>query len=1003
MNRLSKITAFLAALILLAAMTGLVGCQHSGNAVAPSQNQTASSIPPPSPDGQGVVMGYFQFVFNPDGTVKVEDATPIRGAQVDVTKWASVIIENFFFNEGERNWYVTASVKNISSFTGYDVLTVFHSLGEKFVINQDGFLWANPPIFPQPTRCAFLAYGKAQKDRMYPPMFEDSRTIVIHQPEGVPKLAPLGFWVEAFAKPRPFPGVEDLKVDAVDKTDFHLTGNIWDHQSPSGDLTVWADCTSFNGQSNVPMYDDGQHGDGAAGDNIFGCDFSGAPADGVYTITVYAVDPQKNKGENDVMFPFGSSAPCDKPYEHFQFGTIAQGELSGIHDKTEMVINDPDTWTKIWAAHTSNLSPAPPLPPVDFNKNTIVGVWLGERPSNNHMVNITDIYYDPCENLLSILYDYSPNIACGPLDVLDYPYDIVVMPKSTWPFYFVGTEVKCPPPPPDCVEPIKFADVVHGILSGIHDPYEKVITNTGDFAALWKQHTSNMYPPPPAPTIDFTANNVIAVALGDRPTGGFECNIQKICNLSDSTIGVFYAERIPGPDCIENHIIYQPFHWVTIPKSDAPVQFFKHPEVYDCGSSDCNQPQVFFPIDQGPKSAHKAGEFVIKDQDSWNAFWKEHEGLNDNPPPAVDFTQQMVLAMMLGDRPTTNYSVETKDVRLNPSDDGTIHMDVNYFEHTPGKNCAVGNIVTDPYQIIVAPLFDGTVIFHKTVDVIDCPPPVDCVDRPYYQLAADVQSCQDSGQFFFPTQDGAMSFWNAVYCNLNVPPLPGYPSPIQGGTMIGIGIQIDQQATTGFYLTIDGFCMRGTEAHVKYSIHIPGSTCQVDPVTTKPWVFGVVEVPNLDSQITWVFEPNKVVYDCGDPCNPMPFYNLANGDQSCAPVGEFGWLDDTGYKEFWGNVWCNGELPPLPTDPSPVQGGILYHFGIQIEPQQTTGYYITIDKVCVQDCDVFIDYTENIPGDNCNVGQTVTQPWMVGAAELPPVYCAWNWHFIRHDQVYQCK
>ena len=1008
MKRVPVLSTYLLALAMLAALTGLVGCAlgNGGTAPATTPDLTAEAALPASPSGEGVSLGYYQLVFGDDGTVSVEQADSVRGADLNVTNYALVTIEDFYFNEELRNWYITATIKNASIYTGYDVLAVFHTLGNKFLINQDGFLWALPPIFPQPTRCAFIAYGKNQPNRVFPPMFQDTRTIVIHQPDGVPKLAPLGFWIEATVKPRKYPGVEDLAVkpvnDTPDNTEYNLTGFIWDHQSPSSDLTVWADCTNFNGENYVPLYDDGQHGDGPAGDNIFGAGFSGDPEDGFYVITVYAFDPQGNQGENDVGFWHGEEVPCDLPFEHFPFGTIDKGEHSGIAYLDERVINDWDTWEATWTEHTGNIFPPPPVPPIDFEKHTIIGVWTGDRPSNNHMVTIKDVYLDPCEDLVTVLYDYTPYIGCGPLDVITDPFHIIVTPKFKWPVYFVGTEVDCPPPPPECVEDVKFETMLHGTTSGIKTPYELRITNTDDFHALWQQHTQNSYPPPPPPEVNFMKCDVIAVATGERPTGGFECNIERICWLTDQSIGVFYKERIPGPDCPVPAVFTQPHHWVVIPKYTAPVKFFYSSEVYNCGPADCVNPQIFWPIEVGDQTGHSPGEFVIKNQEQWQQFYSVHKpGMT---PPPINFQEHMVLAMLIGERPSTGYIVETKEVCLNPNADGTVRMDVNYVEKQPGKNCEVLWVITNPYQLVVVPWFDCPVFFHKAVVVYDCPD--GCMQVPSMPIEEGIQSCAEPGEYGFQGfGDWWMELWYAVHCwNPDDPGyVPGVPPADPGTQWVPFLTQLGERPSTGYYMTVDDVCIEGCDVYVKYTEWIPGQDCQVEWVITKPWLFSMAQLPMIDCEYAWHFEKAEIVYPCEEPCNKVPFYQLADGGQSCADPGEFGWQNDDPYYAFWHAVHCwDPNMPPLPIDPDPIQEGIIYHFGIQLPERSTTGYYLTIDQVCIDGCDVYIDYTENIPDSNCPVEQVVTKPWLVGAVELPPVYCYWTWHFEKHESVYIC-
>ncbi len=1007
MTRVPVLTKFFIALILLAGITGLVGCSHgdSGTTPATTPELTADTTLPDSPSGDGVTLGYFQFVFD-DNEVSVEEVSPVRGAEFNVGGKALIILEDFWFDNENRNWHIIATIRNVSIFTGYDVWAVFHSMGNKFVLNTDGFLWAMPPVFPVPTRCPFIAYGKDQPNRAYTPGFQDTREIIIHQPEGIPNLAPIGFWVDATVFPRRTPGVEDLMVEPVnDTTDstYQLTGFIWDHQSPSKDLVAWADCTHFNGQNYVPLFDDGNHGDGDAGDDIWGATFSGDPDEGPYRLTVYAFDPQYHQGENDAWFLHGG--PCNEPLQPIPFETVDKGEHSGIDWEETIVVNDWDTWKQVWQLHTSYIMPPPPIPEIDFTNHTVVGVWVSWRPSNNHHATITAINFDPCEDLVIVDYVYTPYEACGPLDVMTDPFHIVVTPKFEWDAYFVGVEVPCPPPPPECEESMPIHTVIHGVHSGITEPYELRIGNKDDFMALWQQHTSIMIPPPPPPEINWDIHDVAAVGIGNRNTGGFECNIYEFCWLNTGGMGVFYVERIPGPDCNVPQVFTQPHHWILVPKVDSPLFFFKSEEVYSCGPC---EPVPWFQLAEGDVSCADPGEYGFQDfnqefEDLWYKVhcWGPDSGdppppLPPIPPPTQDGSMKPFI-IQAPHFPTTGFFLTIDDVCIEECT-----LVVNYTLHIPGESCNVGQFPTQPWVFGVAEfppikcLTQWEFIGHE--EVYECG---ECEPIPWYQLAEDEHSCADPGEYGFQGFNQQFEdLWVKLHCG-QPPPLPEIPDPINPAwEMKPFVIQAPEFPTTGYYLTIDDVCLAECTAVVEYTLWIPGPGCPVAGIETQPWVFGVAEFPPIDCPILWKFNGHEEVYECGD-CNPVPFWQTAQGSHSCADPGEYGWQHQEGYKQFWQDIHC-GDFPPMPIDPEPTQGGIIYHAGIQLPHRPSTGYFITFDEVCIEGCDVYIEYTEHIPGPNCNVLWVITKPWAIAAIELPPVYCYWTWHFEKYEEVYNC-
>jgi hypothetical protein len=55
---------------------------------------------------------------------------------------------------------------------------------------------------------------------------------------------------------------------------------------------------------------------------------------------------------------------------------------SGVHDKREVVVKDQDSWAALWAEHGKGRA----LPAVDFSRQMVVGVFLGQL-------------YSPCDNM----------------------------------------------------------------------------------------------------------------------------------------------------------------------------------------------------------------------------------------------------------------------------------------------------------------------------------------------------------------------------------------------------------------------------------------------------------------------------------------------------------------------------------------------------------------------------------------------------------------------------
>lgn len=113
-----------------------------------------------------------------------------------------------------------------------------------------------------------------------------------------------------------------------------------------------------------------------------------------------------------------------------------KGDSSAITNfKTVIITNDTD-WKTLWAQHTQNQVPPPPVPNVDFSRFTVVGVFAGTEHSNDE-IKITNIQNGP--DSLTISYGWqAPGIAMGnELSLNRQPYDIRLTPKTSLPITFI--------------------------------------------------------------------------------------------------------------------------------------------------------------------------------------------------------------------------------------------------------------------------------------------------------------------------------------------------------------------------------------------------------------------------------------------------------------------------------------------------------------------------------------------------------------------------------------
>ncbi len=108
------------------------------------------------------------------------------------------------------------------------------------------------------------------------------------------------------------------------------------------------------------------------------------------------------------------------------------------------------------------------------------------------------------------------------------------------------------------------------------------IETQAEWEDFWSRHRGKVIPPPPALSVDFSQEMVIAVVDQQRPSGGFQLEITGIEEVEGRLV-VRVSKTIPGPDCIVTAVITQPFHVVGMAKSDLEPELLISEETYSCG------------------------------------------------------------------------------------------------------------------------------------------------------------------------------------------------------------------------------------------------------------------------------------------------------------------------------------------------------------------------------------------------------------------------------------
>jgi hypothetical protein len=113
--------------------------------------------------------------------------------------------------------------------------------------------------------------------------------------------------------------------------------------------------------------------------------------------------------------------------------------------------------------------------------------------------------------------------------------------------------------------------------TGINEARRLIIRDANAWAAFWSELGVG-----DRPSVDFSRDLVIAVAAGQRPTGGHEITVSRVTE-SKGELQVEVVETTPGPNCMTTASLTQPVDVVVVPGvTTRSWSFTERKEVRGC-------------------------------------------------------------------------------------------------------------------------------------------------------------------------------------------------------------------------------------------------------------------------------------------------------------------------------------------------------------------------------------------------------------------------------------
>jgi hypothetical protein len=119
------------------------------------------------------------------------------------------------------------------------------------------------------------------------------------------------------------------------------------------------------------------------------------------------------------------------------FTNVAKGDASEQQTARQVTIRTPAEWTALWKAH----APAQKMPAVDFNKDMVVGIFLGTKPSAGHEVEIVGVRTEE-KDLIVEYVQKQPGRGTLAAQILTEPYHLVSVPQHAGTVKFVSVPAR---------------------------------------------------------------------------------------------------------------------------------------------------------------------------------------------------------------------------------------------------------------------------------------------------------------------------------------------------------------------------------------------------------------------------------------------------------------------------------------------------------------------------------------------------------------------------------
>lgn len=227
-------------------------------------------------------------------------------------------------------------------------------------------------------------------------------------------------------------------------------------------------------------------------------------------------------------------------------------------------------------------------------------------------------------------------------------------------------------------------------------PVQMAFETAATFENFWRKHSVL-----PAPEIDFRRYQVLMVMAGERPTTGYGLCVERLEETAEN-VWVHLKASQPVGDTFLPQVNHYPGCVVKVPRQTKGFQFMAPKERIVTAQKNLalrTLSKISNSLVLEPRKV------IIRDEAGYQELWRFHHPNQAEAPP-VNFNEEMVVAVFLGEQSTGGYGITIDKITETPAG-----LQVKYSVNVPDPDDMVIQILTAPTHWVAIKKSDAPVTF----------------------------------------------------------------------------------------------------------------------------------------------------------------------------------------------------------------------------------------------------------------------------------------------------